>query len=521
MKQPYVRPGIDDRPDYEKALSPEDKAALARLAVKVSHRPPEASEAQAETQASRLASAGSPASAVASVDAALPDMTSSFLDMRDPMVAADGEKPGPAQVKRLKWGFALASLLTTIPWVALTMVALPAAVVRAVWPDDGDAAAGTIADVAVPLAGIVAVGALVALFATPVVAAFSDRTRVAFGRRTPWMVAGGVLCALFTLILGAVGNLLGLGVCWALLSVMHVMLVMPVDAAFSERVPDKFRVSLVRWRGVAQLIGQAVGAWVGTLCFAFSTHFSYETFTVAAVVFALAGVVTALVCPREPSSESLAVERMRWEVFASQMRPPRHAPRFALMFAARLCMMTAVGLTGVFLWYIVRYFAGADGLGVELTMELRLRPWVVVALMALCTLIGAAIAARVAGPINESFDDVRSPMLVACVLYAVALVLPCVLPNVAALSAFALVTGFAFGLYDALGQELVMGALPDPRAAGHDLGVFNMANGLGVVLAAGLGAAVLAVGGFVPLFIAGIVLVALAAALTWKGGAAA
>ena len=34
MLEPYVRPGIDDRPDLDKALSPEDKAAVARLAIK-------------------------------------------------------------------------------------------------------------------------------------------------------------------------------------------------------------------------------------------------------------------------------------------------------------------------------------------------------------------------------------------------------------------------------------------------------------------------------------------------------
>ena len=42
MLEPYVRPGIDDRPDLDKVLSPEDKAAVARLAIKNRRRPPEA-----------------------------------------------------------------------------------------------------------------------------------------------------------------------------------------------------------------------------------------------------------------------------------------------------------------------------------------------------------------------------------------------------------------------------------------------------------------------------------------------
>lgn len=99
MLEPYVRPGIDDRPDLDKALSPEDKDAVARLAIKDRRRPPEASADQPEAQAVRLAAAGSSAAAAAaaSVDAPAPDLSSAYLDMRDPMVAANGRDPPRAR----------------------------------------------------------------------------------------------------------------------------------------------------------------------------------------------------------------------------------------------------------------------------------------------------------------------------------------------------------------------------------------------------------------------------------------
>lgn len=534
MQQPYVRPGIDDRPDLDKALSPEDKAAVARLAVRSRRRPPEASATQAETQAASLASAGSPATAAASVDAAVPDMTSSFLDMRDPMVAADGERPGAGQVLRLKCSFALSAVLSTAAWVALTMVALPAAVARAARDfsqlvDDGftGAALERIGDIAVPLAVIIAIGALVSVVANLFVSALSDRTRVVLGRRTPWIVAGGVLSALFVLILGVANTFGSIGVMWALLNASYAMLVAPVNAAFSERVPDKFRVSLVRWRGIGQMLGQAVGAWIGTLCFAFSTHFTYETFVAAAILFVACGVLTVTVWPKEPSSEEQPLERLRWSAVFDQLRPPRNAPRFWAMFWARLTMMAAVALTGVFLWYIVRYFAASNGVGVELAYGLFLRPWFVIAAMALATLIGSAFAARVAGPIDERCSDMRRPVWAACALYAVALLVgfQCH-ANAIGLMVFALLAGFAFGLFDALGQELVMGALPDPRRSGHDLGVFNLSNALGLAAGALLGAAALTVGGPVAttvfgagaLFLVAIVCVAVSAAMVARGG---
>ena len=132
MLEPYVRPGIDDRPDLDKALSPEDKDAVARLAIKDRRRPPEASADQPEAQAVRLAAAGSSAAAAAaaSVDAPAPDLSSAYLDMRDPMVAANGQRPTAVQISRLNWGFFVASILVGAPWAALNTIAMPNAVAR-------------------------------------------------------------------------------------------------------------------------------------------------------------------------------------------------------------------------------------------------------------------------------------------------------------------------------------------------------------------------------------------------------
>ncbi|OZG69693.1 MFS transporter [Bifidobacterium eulemuris] len=514
----FVRPGIDDRPDYEKVLTPAEKEALARLAIRDRRRAPEASSVQAEAQASQLAAAGSPASAAASVDAAVPDLTSAFLDMRDPMVAADGEKPTAAQVARFKWGFALAAVLATMPWAALTMVALPVAAGRVTGlnPAFDDAALGQAAgqSVAVPLGVIVALGAIVSLIASPFVSAFSDRTRVGLGRRTPWMVVGGVLSALLTLILGAVDGIVALGFFWMLLNISYAMLTVPLVAAFSERVPDKFRVSLVRWRGIGQLLGQLLGAWLGAAGIIADGWGGYLPFVLSALVLALSGIVVALVWPREPSSESLPRERLRGEALWGQLRPPRNAPRFIRMFWVRLLMMAGVGLTGVFLWLIVRYYnedAASRQAGASAPMTLA--AGVGIGALALATAIGAAVAARLAGPINERYDDARRPAAAACALYVVALALPLALPNLIGLCLFALLAGFAFGLYDALSQTLVMESLPDPRRAGRDLAAFNVSNTLGLIVAAVAGACLVSAFGLAVLFPAAVVCVAGAGAL--------
>ena len=79
--QVFIRPGIDDRPDYEKTLTPEAKAAMRRLSVQQHPRIPEASNERPETQAARIASeGGAPLTAAAHLDVAVPNLESSFLD---------------------------------------------------------------------------------------------------------------------------------------------------------------------------------------------------------------------------------------------------------------------------------------------------------------------------------------------------------------------------------------------------------------------------------------------------------
>ena len=63
--QVFVRPGIDDRPDYEKTLTEETKAALKRLAVQQNPRVPEASNERPEVQQTLInTEGGSPADRV-------------------------------------------------------------------------------------------------------------------------------------------------------------------------------------------------------------------------------------------------------------------------------------------------------------------------------------------------------------------------------------------------------------------------------------------------------------------------
>lgn len=491
--QIFVRPGIDDRPDLDKALTPEDKAALARLTVRQNPRQPEASGDRPEVQAAQMSAEGAPMAAAARIDTAVPNLESSFLDLRDPMVDADGYRPSAAEMTRMNIGFALGAVLCAAPLGALNTVLVPVLVDRL-------AGAGR----TLPLALLVAVGVVVSVLSNAVVAVLSDHTRMEIGRRTPWILGGGAVAALFTLPLGAATNVVLLTLVWCLVQIGYVMLSTPIAAAFGERIPDKFRSRADAYRGIGLTVGQLVGVVAAVLL--------VETPVIAlrlcAVVFLAAAVVVVLVLPRERSSVELRSRAIEQHEFFSHYQMPKGAPNFVRVLVARLVMTAGVSLTGVFLWYIVLY--AVNGGDVDAAVP-------VMAAVAVSSFVGGLIATLVLGPVADHWEDGRIPSVLACGLYVVGLAVPCVAPSAAGVIAYALLSGCAYVIFDGISQRQAAAVLPDIRMAGRNLAVLNLASQVGVIVGALLGAlALFVVGTYQVLFPVAIVAVIVAAAVIWS-----
>lgn len=469
--QVFIRPGIDDRPDYEKTLTPEAKAALKRLAVQQRPRVPEASNERPEVQAVRLAEGGSPLTAAAHLDAAVPNLESSFLDLRDPMTAPDGSRPNALQVNRLTAGFALGSLLFAAPIAALDVVLIPQRIDQLV----GD---GRVAGLALTMA----LGMVLSFFMNAWIAVGSDHTFGPLGRRTPWIISGALLSAASLAILSVCDLLQLVIVFWLLMQIGYAMIAMPLAAAFGERVPDKFRDRTDSWHGMGLALGQ------------------------------LLGIVTLLVLPREGSSTYMPRESVRKGSFFSQYRPPKHAPKFAVAFIARMLAVAATTLIAVYQWYLAAFDLDADGLsGYGLTGA-----GAVVASMAVAAFVGSLMAVLLLGPIARAFEDARVPAVISCMLFVIGAAAPCMMADkLFGVGLYALIAGFAYAMYDGTSQSLNLATLPDVRSVGRSLAAFSVANTLGSLLGVIAGAlAITALAAYLPLFGVAIGFMLLAGVLT-------
>lgn len=461
----FIRPGIDDRPDYDKALSEEDKRAVARLAVRQRVRPPKAASERVEVQAAQVNADAAPVTAAAGLDVAIPNPDSAFLDMRDPMVDAEGHRPDAREVIRLRAGFALAALLVAIPWTAVSVVLLPDHIARVLGFARG-----------VPWVCIVmAIGACLLFVANALVAAISDRTRTRFGRRSPWVLIGGVVGAV---AIAGVVNTVWLPVMvfgWCLAQVGYAMVSMPLAAAFGERVPDKFRDRADADRGIALSVGQLLGGVLGVA----TVHMPDVAFVVCGVWFVVASVVTLVVLPRERSSEYLPLTAITMRVLCAPYGMSRVGRRFVVVTLSRMAMAGASGLIAMMVWLAVVDLGRSDAV---------LSAWggasgLMLAVMVLSFVAGIAAAFALA-PLLTRWAEPRVAGVCACVVCALAFALPWLVDGPWGLVVAAPVYGFACTIAEGVMQTMVVSALD---ADGRGVAVYHAAGTLGLVAGALLG----------------------------------
>lgn len=191
--------------------------------------------------------------ALAAVDTAVPDEASAFMDMRDPMVSADGHRPTKAELVRLGIGFTVSAVACAIPWVALSTVILPR--VFELIDNSSKGSHARLGQLDRRDCGIA--GANI-IFGT-----LSDMTRSRFGKRTPWIVGGGIITGLAIGAIAFTRNEALIIFLWCVAQMGYNMMLAPYVAVMSDRVPDKVRGTISGFYGAGIAVGQTLGSVVG------------------------------------------------------------------------------------------------------------------------------------------------------------------------------------------------------------------------------------------------------------------
>jgi len=349
---------------------------------------------------------------------------------------------------------------------------------------------------------VTGVGALVAVVATPLAGALSDRTTSRFGRRLPWLVGGTLLGAVALVVLSRQSTVVGVLFGWAAAQAFFNAAYAGLTAEVPDHVPVEQRGTVSGWFGLPQAVGVVVGVALVT---------SFTT-TVVAGYLLIAAVIVALVVPfaavtRDPVLDpadrpTLALTKGWWI-------DPRRFPDFGWAWLTRFLISLGNALGTLYLLYFLR-----DKVHYEQLFPGRSAEDGVLVLILIYA--AGAVATAVGGGVWSDRTGRRKPLvIVSSLVMAAGAVLLAVWPTWTASLVAAALLGIGYGVYMAVDTALVTQVLPAAADRGKDLGIVNIANAAPQVLAPALAAPVVAgLGGYPMLYaltavvtIAGAVLV--------------
>ena len=315
--------------------------------------------------------------------------------------------------------------------------------------------------------------ALASLISNLVVGNMSDRTRSIFGRRTPWIASGGIVAGISLFLIGILPDGVSIGISYCISMVGLNMMIAPVIASLSDRIPEDMRGTMSAFISAGTLFGSALGQIVGAQ---FIT-LQLPGFIVSGVAMGLSGVLAVVFWPKEKSSKDMPKEKVDFKGIIMSFRPPTKGARdFWLAFIGRSLLLFSYYMILNYQLYILQDYIGQSVEDSAATIST----------MSLVLMVVSLISALSAGPISDKISRRKIPVVAA-------------------------IGGFGYGMYGSVDQALNVDVLPNEEEAGKDLGILNIATTLGQMVGPIVTSAiVVATGSYGLVFPAAIVMVALA-----------
>lgn len=409
------------------------------------------------------------------------------------VATASGEDDPPAPIKgvrRLLGWIIPANFAIFVIWGAVPGILLQAQLI-AMFPDEKT----QVANIAI----VSTIGALGAMIAQPAAGQLSDRTRSRFGRRAPWIIAGAIVGGAALIALGFMNNLAGIIVAWTLIQVAYNFAQGPLSAILPDRVPVARRGTFAALSGIGLMLGALGGQIIGSQL-AHTITLGYIIFAVFAVVVLLGFVVA------NPDHSSLNFRNEPFS-FGEFLRtfwvsPIKH-PDFFWAFTGRLLLYTGYfAVTGFQLLILKNYLGVKD-------------PFSVIPLLGILSLVGILVATVISGPLSDKVGRRKPFVFGSSLLMAVALVFPMIAPSYTSWMIMTVISGFGFGMFQAVDTALMSQVLPSAKNFAKDLGVVNIAATLPQTFAPGVAGAIVLAFGYGALFPIAIVLSVLGAVSVW------
>jgi MFS family permease len=350
------------------------------------------------------------------------------------------------------------------------------------------------------LALVTAIGVAVTMLAQPLIGVVSDRTRNRLGRRAPWILFGALAGGGVFALLPLAPTVVMVGVLYTVGQVLVNVAQSPVAATLADRVQEKHLGTASSLGGFGGFVGIIGGAVFTGAMFASLGLWIYAIF---AALVAAACALFVLIAP-DRSSKDLVVTPFRWKDFLLGFTIALRFADFRWVWIARVLLTFGMSCSLTLGIYMMQSYIHPALSAAEAT---QLAPKLYLAAAPL-SMLSTIFAGRLSDRLGR-----RKPFVIASsLILAASFVIPIVSPTLPALFIQAAVSGLAYGIFIPIDQALFIDVLPDAKSAGRDLGVaqlgFNLGQAIGPIAA---GIVVSMTGGYLGVWVTGIVVVSLAA----------
>lgn len=347
---------------------------------------------------------------------------------------------------------------------------------------------------------MMSIGSLFTLFAQPVIGVISDRWRSKFGRRAMWIVMGAIGGAVFMVGLRYSSTIAMLTLFWTVGQVSLNIMQAPLSTTVADRVPQD-KVGLVSGlSGIGMMLGFTGGSIIAGILFNTLGLDTYFVFALGVVIGALLFVTFA----KDRSSKDLEVEKFDWISFFKGYTIPLRDHDFRWTWIARFFMFFGYTAISNFVLYILQSHLQPALSASEANTTF--------ATLSSAALPGQLLMMLVAGRWSDKVGRRKPFVIGSSIVIAALMALPLLFPSLPIFYVFYIGMAAAYGMYMAVDTTLFIDVLPDPEAAGRDLGVANVATNIGQMLAPVVAGQVVAItAGYDALFIMSVVSVVIAA----------
>jgi MFS family permease len=331
---------------------------------------------------------------------------------------------------------------------------------------------------------VTGVGSAVSVVANPLFGALSDRTVSRFGRRVPWVVAGGLLGALALGLLASADSVVAMVLAWSLAQASLNAMFAALTATVPDLVPVRERGVVGGWVAVSQTLGIVFGVGLATVTGGIAA--GYWATAAAVVVLAVPYVVRSLDVPLPRAARPPFLWR---EFLAGFWISPRRSPDFAWAWLTRFLVNFGNSLGTLLLYFYLQDAVGYPD------------PEAGVFVLTVVYAVFIVASTVVFGWWSDRVGRRKQFVTVSGVVTGLGALVLAVSPTWPGALVGAVVFGIGYGVYLSVDFALCTQVLPAADARAKDLGVINIAVALPQVFAPFVGSLLVArAGGYVTLY---------------------